>query len=217
VSSCVGGYITTSKSGVGVATLIVPVGHALGSYFSGPTIEPDSYDVRLGEDVHNLNFDEYTVWSIAHGFPELVGERRPSRPIIEAQATQLGIDNSPLIFQRLVNSGLIAPIALRRHMRDFAEQHRAYPLALGLGNSGENNSEFLIGRADQPLAIVAPDVFHLWSYLPRFSNLWQAATEVAGDLSTPDAEPLSPEAVLWSLTQALPTLLSMNCIYFDQS
>lgn len=200
-----------------MATLIVPVGHLLGKYFSAPTIAPDSYDVRLGEDVHNLSFDEYTVWSISHGFPELVGDRRPSRPIVEAQATQLGIEDAPMVFARLVKSGLIATITLRRHMEDFARSHRAYPLALGLGNSAENLGEFELGRAEQPLAAVSADVFHLWSFLPRFSTLWDAAVEVAGDLNTDGRGEFTPEAVLRSLSQALPALLSMNCIFFDRA
>lgn len=201
-----------------MATLILPVGHFLGKYFTSATIAPDSYDVRVGEDVHNLTFDEYTVWSITHGFPELVGERRPTRPIVEAQATQLGIDNSPVVFQRLVNSGLIATITLRQHLEEFARSHRAYPLAIGLGNAPDELGRFVLGRAEQPLATVTLEVFHFWSYLPRFTTLESAAKEVAADFSSADNDGAAITAAdaLRSFVDALPTLLAMNCVYLDE-
>lgn len=203
-----------------MATMILPVGHYLGEYFSAATVAPDSYDVRLGDDVHNLSFAEYTVWSVAHGFPEMIGDRRPSRPIVEAQATQLGIEDSPTVFQRLVNSGLVASLTLRSHMFSFAEEHRAYPLAVCLGNSADELDSYVLGRPREPLATVSQEVFFLWSYLPRFATLRQAADEVSADyrgaeLVEDEDSVRDSDAILWSFFQALPTLVATSCVYID--
>lgn len=200
--------------------MILPVGHYLGQYYSSATLEPDSFDVRVGDDVHNLSADEYTVWSIAHGFPEMIGDRRPSRPIVEAQATQLGIEDSPVVFQRLVNSGLVAALTMRSQMFDFAEEHRAYPSAVCLGNTAQDVESYVLGRAQTPLATVTQDVFFVWSYLPRFESLRDAADEVAADYaangSEQDSENFSSDVILWSFFQALPTLVATSCVFIDQ-
>ncbi len=129
----------------------VPIGLALGPRFADQqSEEPESLDVRIGQDFFHLDYAQYAIWSLAHGLPELV-QRRPRRAHrSKNQALRAGIENPDVGFNALVDGGLVAKSFSGGAVAAVCRSFTAFcPLSLGLGNSQEQPEAFTMGMPEQ--------------------------------------------------------------------
>jgi hypothetical protein len=203
-----------------MVAFVVPVGHLLGpSYSERGAAGPDSYDVRIGGDFCYLDHRAYTVWLLAHGFPEAVEKRAPSRAQISEQAVAQGITEPDAAFGELLDQGLLVQVLpTQSQLRGFAESHRAYAAGYGLGNTAQDPASYAIGTPDDPWALVEYRTYFIWSGLSRAASLWDALDQIADYqvLRGEDGVPLTTDGILAAFTEQLPMLLATNCVYLDR-
>ncbi len=202
-----------------MVAFVIPVGHVLGPSYSEPGSDgPDSYEVRIGDDFCSLDHRAYTVWLLAHGFPELVEQRPPSRTQVQEQAAAQGIEEPETAFGELLDQGLLVQVMpTEGQLRRFATGHRVCALGMGMGNTAEDPSSYTIGTPDDPWAVVDYRTYFTWSYVSRFGSLWDAVGEIAdfGALRDEDGVALTATGLLGAFLEQFPMLLATNCIYID--
>ncbi|TQS43823.1 hypothetical protein [Cryptosporangium phraense] len=110
--------------------MIVPVGQLHDVYNAErpwPELVPAA--VRVGNERLELTEDEYHVWWLAHGVPELLGHGPWTASRMESLAPGFGFPDVGAVIERLLARGLLAPVD-----ESFASRYRLIPLGVGLGN-----------------------------------------------------------------------------------
>ncbi len=146
-----------------MVAFVVPIGQALGPWYSGDEDVPDSYDIRAGDHFFRLNEAGFRVWTLAHGSPELIEHRAPTRAQIQDQARQAGVFEAESLFKDLKQKRLLEQVMpVESQLQRFARSYRACALALGLGNTAEDPDYYSIGAPGDPWAIVDERVYFVW-------------------------------------------------------
>lgn len=204
------------------AALLVPIGHSI-----GPRHEdvPNGYvnQIRVGADVLEPSDAQFSVWALAHGLPDRVGDSGPwTRQAVRTAAHELGLAGVAETgdgIDELLRLGLLAevepdaPAAL-----EFALRHRLLPLALGLGMQPGAQGMAGVGLLFQPLVLLSPALADLWQWAPLSPDLWSACVESAavadaGGVGDPDQ--IDPERVLAGLLASLHAVLSTRVACVD--
>lgn len=200
-----------------MVAVVLPVGHYLGQFFTSEQAqEPESHEVRLGDEVFELSPNEYAVWGLAHGDLETLQKTKRSRPTIESEARELGVADPTTAFNDLMSQGLFAQVMpIESAVRRFAEQYLVAPLSLGLGNTAEQLGTLLVGHPEQPRVGIGYEVYRVWSFAGHYPSLWDACVNLAeptadGQTST------DPRFLLNTFFDVLPALLSVSCVYIDR-
>jgi hypothetical protein len=171
-------------------TLLLPVGHDLGAFYSGGG--KPVQQIRIGAQLAELSADEHRVWSLAEaGTPETT--------------------------RSLVSRGLLAELEPGNAMR-FAETHRLIPLALGLGNTEAEPWMFSVGLLYQPVVSMTAPLFDLWQWAHLSPDLWWACKEsaaVAERAGVDDPEQTDAARVLAGLLGSLRQLLVARIACLD--
>ena len=207
--------------------LVIPVGHFAGPMYTSPFAEaPDSFEVRFRDGIFSLSADEYAVWAVSHGDPNLVNARVPTtKEVVEFAARTAGVAEPGTVFDGLVSNGLLVDVGeAGTSAREFAERHRVIPLALGLGNSPQNPAEFQIGLPNAARISVGYDVYHMWLFSYRAPTLWDALQTIAaeGREANEDEDEDGvrliddPDLLLDALLRALQVLVSTSCVFVDR-
>lgn len=197
---------------------VLPIGHLLGPSYSGRSAAPDSYDIRVGDRFFRLDHNGFRTWVLAHGFPELIERRAPTRAQVEEQARQTGVNNSNVVFSELLQEGLIVQVVpVASQLQQFAVNYRACALGLGLGNTAEEPASYAIGTPEDPWVIVDEQTYFIWSYMSDFPSLWDAAIGIASleQLISEHGIALTATQILSIFMGQLPMLIATNCLYFD--
>ncbi|WP_157630450.1 hypothetical protein [Kribbella catacumbae] len=183
--------------------LIFPIGHCLGTHYSGGDPDDHVQQVRLGGEIVELTDHEFAVWSLAHGLvdePEVVPGPW-DRACVEDAFADSGVSNAAELVDQLLTRSLLAEVDVDSPAAaDFARQHRLLPLHLGLGNSAKYSTMFAAGTTEQPLVGMTKTLYDMWLWAHLAPNLLAACEERA----TSD----SPDA-LGLLTAALTTMHSL--------
>lgn len=157
-------------------TWVFPVGHYLGPYHPGPGAAPDSYRVRIGDEVVRLATEaEFLVWGLAHGVPAASSD--PGRVWTRADVTGLAAERVTTDLDGVL-ADLLAAGALVEVGPDgvapviFARSHRLQPLLSGLGSGPGRPDRYQIGVfGEEPAAVVDVRVFDLWQWATRVGTL----------------------------------------------
>ncbi len=200
-----------------MVAVILPVGHYIGQFFtSEQAADPESHEVRLGDEVFELSPNEYAVWGLAHGDLETLQNSKPGRPSIEAEAKELGVADPGVAFTDLLDQGLLAQVMpVESAVRRFAEQYRVTPLALGLGNTAEQLGTLMLGHPEQPRIGVGYEVYRVWSFAGHYPSLWQTCVNLAEPTENAQTS-TDPTFLVNSFFDVLPALLSVSCVYIDR-
>lgn len=187
---------------------------------------PESFEVRFRDGVFSLSAEEYAVWAVSHGDPNVVGDQTPlTREVAEFSARAAGVTDPGPVFDSLLADGLLVELEPEGdRAREFARRHRLAPLALGLGNSPQAPAEFRIGMPNAARVSVSYDVYHLWLFLHRAPNLWDGLATIAEEAAEANQESDEdgnrlvddPDILLGMLVRALQVLLSTSCVYLDR-
>ncbi len=199
--------------------VVLPVGHLLGPFFTGAGDElPESVDVRVGSELSSLPMEAYLVWAAAHGDPPAVAEAPMGKAGVLARVGVTVSDPEP-VYRQLVSKRLLVEVATsKRGRREFAQQHRVLPLALGLGNSPERPEEFAVGMVGSPAVTLPASAFLVWMFGHHYPSLWQACENVGVDSAamTAGGSAVDPSLVLADVVALLPLLVSTGCACVDR-
>lgn len=200
--------------------LVVPVGHYVGCEYDvlDPTDEP--HRVRRGAVFHPLSGAQHTVWTLAHGTPDAVGNDRPwPRRSVEDLAGAGGLTDVPATVDDLIERGLLVEVgAGSTPVTDFAKAHRVVPLMLGLGPSVEEPDLFGIGFLGRPALQVSHPVYDLWQWSTMDDSLWstcESAADVARQAGSTDPVYTDPEQRLTGFLGSLHALLLAGAACLD--
>ncbi|MGH3545646.1 MAG: hypothetical protein ACRDPW_06950 [Mycobacteriales bacterium] len=200
-----------------MVAVVLPVGHYLGQFFtSEQAADPETHEVRLGDEVFELSLAEYAVWGLAHSDLETLQKTKPGRPAIEADAKELGVTDPTVAFTDLLGQGLLTQVMpVGSAVRRFAEQYQVTPLALGLGNTAEQLGTLLLGHPEQPRVGVGYEVYRVWAFAGHYPSLWDTCVSLA-EPTADNQTSTDPAFLLNSFFDVLPALLSVSCVYIDR-
>lgn len=199
-----------------MSDLVFPIGQYLGG------AEPDDtagHYVYRGGTAEHLDTAGLTAWTLAHGplDPILAAGVRWTRDQLVRYAGYAGLDEPAKVVADLVARELLAetpdagPAA-----QAFAREHRAVPLMLGLGNSGEEPHRFTIGFIGRGVVDVDETVYELWAWSATAGTLWDVCrTHAERRLST--VAGAGPADVLGHLLVNLHDLMSAHTLYLDSA
>jgi tetratricopeptide (TPR) repeat protein len=205
--------------------LVLPVGHFAGPMYTALDADaPGSFEVRFRDGVFSLSAEEYAVWAVSHGDPNLVNDRVPTtREVVEHAAHTAGVTEPGPVFDALVADGLLVEVGeTGTPARAFAGGHRIIPLALGLGNSPQNPAEFQIGLPNAARVSVAYDVYHMWLFSYQAPTLWDALVTIAEEAKEANSDEDDvrlvddPDDLLDALLRALQVLVSTSCVFIER-
>ncbi|MFF0338333.1 hypothetical protein [Kribbella sp. NPDC004875] len=163
-----------------MTTLIFPIGHCLGPYYSG-SADTHVQQVRLGGEIVELTDEDFAVWSIAHGLTA-PPHTSWSRATVVAFSAGGGIEDAEAVVDRLLARQLLAEVDADNAV-DFAAGHRLLPLHLGLGNASQDDAMFRSGTTELALAGMTRTLYDLWFWAHLSPNLLAACTEHEVDLT----------------------------------
>lgn len=191
-----------------MTTLILPIGHCLGTYYDGDAAGGHVQQVRLGGEIVELTDHEFAVWSLAHGLAEDPGPWDRARVATALATSEIG-DAAELV-DRLLGRSLLAEVDVDSPAAaDFAVRHRLLPLHIGLGNSVQFGSLFATGTTEQALAGMTRVLYDLWLWGHLAPNLMVACEE-----RTTADEP-DPVRLLTGVLSALHALLVPSAACLD--
>jgi hypothetical protein len=203
-----------------MAGLVIPVGQASGPVFEGAGDKPLGFEVRVGEVICTLDDDEFALWGIAHAEPERLASQQWTRRVVLNEARKAAVTKPERVFDQLVEDGLVAEVDPGTDgATAFADAHRLFPLAVGLGNDPDELETFGIGFPDEPRLGVNRHPFHLWLLAPASPSLWAACQTLAADLRAggeTDEELVSAETMLAGFLGMLPVLIATGCAFVDR-
>jgi hypothetical protein len=208
-------------------TLIYPIGHFRGPFYTDNVAVPDAYLVRVGATVASLPYLHFLTWSVSHG---LIADPPPppmTRDGLAERATEEGVADAPALISELVDAGLLHEVDLDGPAaEEFARRYRLSPLLLGLGNSGEDPLGFQIGLPGAPAVVVSPHIYNLWHSAPSTATLWDACEQMATENRALVAEvgpegiaalfSEDPREILAGFLGSLHTLLASSAAYLDE-
>ncbi|MGW7682304.1 hypothetical protein ACWGID_16295 [Kribbella sp. NPDC054772] len=169
-----------------MTTLMFPIGHCVGPYYSG-SADDHVQQVRLGGEIVELTDEDFAVWTLAHGLTA-APHTSWSRATVVAFATGSGLADADAVVDRLLTRQLLAEVDTDSTDRtaspvDFAAGHRLLPLHLGLGNASPDDAMFRSGTTEIALAGMTRTLYDLWLWAHLSPNLLAACKEHEIDLT----------------------------------
>jgi hypothetical protein len=184
--------------------MIFPIGHYFG-------IRDDAQVVRVGWSQHRLGPDEFAIWVLAHGVPE-VGKGAWTIDDVVVHGKQAGIEEPAAYVERLADAGLVAVVT---DGRSFAQRHRMDVMFVGLGNAPDRLAGHAVGIPGLgTAAILDPDCYELWEWGAVAPTLWHSCEVRATVVAEPPARP-DPDAALAEILGDLRFLVAHGCAYLD--
>lgn len=197
---------------------VLPVGRYLGDFYSSPNSEePDIYEALIGDDTFQMSRDQYRVWIAAHGAYKQ-GEPAPpqTRATVEKVARDLGAEDSEVSYKELKEAGLLTQVVPQgRALGQFAREYRVEPLMVGLGNSPDRLEMMQIGVPGMTRALVSYEAYRVWAFASEYPSLWDTCVKVAEPTGV-EGLSTDPDFLLKNFFDALPALVSVNCVYINR-
>lgn len=179
--------------------VLIAVGQGLGPAQLSAAESDYAYRVFDGAVVHQLDHDEYGVWSAAVGDPRAVDSAWGPELATET-ARQAGVDDPLAVLEDLVERGLLAEVLIgSEDAIRFSVLHRIDSRMHILGSSAELFGGAAIGLPGQPLTAVSADCANLFLYGPAYDDLWTACGAVAEVTPTRQFERVPKQLMLAEL------------------
>lgn len=199
--------------------LLLPIGHFFGTFH--PTVGSTEryHNVRVGEQIHELDDARFAAWALLHGVPDQLGERPWTRTAIREAAASAGVADVDRSLDALLADGFAAEVTPGTDgALTFARGHRLGHRMLGLGNSEEEPWLYTIGFFDQPVVKVTRSVYNLWDWGADADDLWSACETLAGEeRRTGGDDPVitDPAQLLTAFLGTVHQLLSASVVYLE--
>ncbi len=202
------------------ATLLLPIGHRLGSFYDPRTDTVEFYQVRVGPDVVRLSGEQHLLWELTHGVPDWRSDDQPwnrncvldAARIFRIPDAEQGLD--ALLADRMV----VETTPGTDDAVEFARRHRMVPLMLGLGNTAEEPRGYWVGLSGQPMVQLTSAMYDLYEWAHMDPDLWTAchgAAETARRVRIDDPRVTDPHRLLDALLATLHPLLKPHAVYLD--
>jgi hypothetical protein len=203
--------------------LVLPIGEFYGTFYAEPEYVARYHNLRLREDILELDDARFTVWALLHGLPDLLTDRPWTRAALREAAATTGGKADPAtvdgVLDALVADGLAVELAPGTDAAaDFARRHRMGPRMLGLGNTAAEPWLYSIGFFNMPIVTVTHEVYDVWEAAAITDDLWTACESVATserDGGTTDPDVVDPARFVTGLLGSIHTLLSMSVVYLE--
>lgn len=195
--------------------VLIPVGQDLGPMSTDSADSAESryaYRVFDGADLHDLDEDEYSVWSAA------ANDARPDDAAwgSELAAALPDIDDLRAVTDSLVERGLLVEVLIGSDDAiRFSALHRVDARMPVLGPSVDQPGDVAIGLPGWPLVAVSQDCANVFLYGPVFDDLWTVCGAVAEVTPTPQFERVPKQVMLAELfLMEAPGLLAAGALCF---
>lgn len=207
-----------------MSCVIVPVGLSMGPrfrYVRPPDPTPECYEIHLGDDLLELTETEAAVWAAAFIDAESHAKLKVSREslIRLLQTAPKPEPRAAEIVDDLLQRGLLVEFDPYGDLEPVFRRHKLLPLGQGLGSTAEEPHLHRIGFANQPILGVPVDVYGLWSFSFRDSDLWQSCVLYADDAENVEDgdEPseMTPQQVARDVSIHVPLMIATSCAFLD--
>lgn len=179
--------------------VLIPVGQDLGPEWAGTTETGYVYRVFDGAEVHDLDDDEYGVWSAAAGDLNSVDTSWDTELTI-ATADRAGVADPRGIMADLVERGLLVEIWIgTEDAIRFSVLHRVDARMRILGPSADLAGGAAVGVPGGPVTAVSADSANVFLYGPAFDDLWTVCGAVAEVTPTQQFERVPKQLMLAEL------------------
>lgn len=203
----------------GTGTLVLPIGHAIGTYYDLPVSMDHFHQVRVGPDAVRLSDEQFAVWGIAHGSPDQRSPHPWNRRTVIRLARRAGVRTVESVFDSLTQEGLLVTTTPGTDSAvEFARNYRMLPLMLGLGNSAAEPRRYAVGLPGRPLVHMVSALYDLFEWAHMERDLWAAcrgAAETARGVGITDPVAGDPARLLDLLLSAMHALLCLNTVHLD--
>jgi hypothetical protein len=199
--------------------LLLPVGQYFGTFY--PTVGSTEryHNVRVAEQMHELDDARFGTWALLHGLPDQVEGRTWTRAAVRAAAATTGVADVDQALGWLLAGGLAAEVAPGTDTAvAFARSHQLVHRMLGLGNSAEEPWKYAIGFFDQPVISVTRSVYNLWEWGAGADSLWAACESLAAEelqLGGDDPATTDPAQMLTAFLGTIHHLLTTSVVYLQ--
>lgn len=197
------------------STVLIPVGQDLGPEQAGSTDSGYAYRVFDGAEVHELDDDEYGVWSGAAGdLRSVEGAWGPELALRSAQRS--GVDDPAGVLEDLAERGLLAEITIgSEDAIRFSVLHRVDARMHILGPSAEVPGGAVIGLPGQALTAVSADCANVFLYGAAYDDLWSVCGAIAEVTPTQQFGRVPKQLMLAELfLMEAPSLLAAGAMCF---
>lgn len=179
--------------------VLIPVGQDLGPERAATSETGYAYRVFDGAVVHELDADEYAVWSAAAG--ELTSVDAPWGPQQAlAAAGRSGVEDPPAVMDDLVERGLLAEVLIgSEDAIRFCVLHRVESRMHIVGPSADLVGGAAIGLPGRAVTAVSADCANVFLYGPVFDDLWTVCGAVAEVTPTQQFERVPKQLMLAEL------------------
>ena len=201
----------SAGAGPHAARALFPLGQSLGQRDGGLV-----FDVRVGDELRQVDPVQWAVWALAHGLPGVPGPWTADDVLL--QATAAGLPDAAAVVAGLVGDGLLveAP-ADAGGATALAERVRVMVALLPLGNSADEPSAWALGLPGRPLVHVDEPVYEVVALGHLDTDLWTTVQQVAGAPRPAPDDARDPLVLLGRVLDALPTLLSVGAVHLDRA
>lgn len=159
--------------------VLLPIGQDLGPEHTGATSSGYSYRVFDGAQVHELDDEEYAVWSAAAGDPASP-EPAWTPELAVALARRSGAHDPHAVLTELTDRGLLAQVRIGSDDAiRFAVLHRIEARMHVLGPSADLIGGAAIGVPGAPLTAVTADCANIYLYGAVHEDLWRTCGALA--------------------------------------
>ncbi|WP_147261970.1 hypothetical protein [Blastococcus sp. TF02A-26] len=199
------------EAGSRAGRALFPLGQSLGQRDGGLV-----FDVRVGDELRQVDPVQWAVWALAHGLPGVSGPWTADDVLL--QATAAGLPDAREVLTGLADDGLVveAPADAAGALA-LAERVRVMVALLPLGNSAEEPAAWSLGLPGQPLVHVDEAVYEVVVLGHLDTDLWTTVQQVAA-APRPSADDVrDPVVLLGRVLDALPTLLSVGAVHLDRA
>lgn len=199
--------------------LIFPIGRSNGPFYEKPGADVDSYSIQYGWNTFDLDWDQFQVWTLAHGvLPD--AQRVPwTRHELIQRATKAGVNDVPDIVDGLLEDEILKEVELHTtNAVDFAKRFRLIPQLFSLGNTSKTPWLYELGLPDKPLMQVAANYFLVWRIGSVSKHLWDSIEAlVDAGIHTGQTDPATTDSIiaLNGVLEGLNALIAAGCFYFD--
>jgi len=207
-----------------MSAVIVPTGLSMGPryrYVRPPDPTPACYEIRLGDDLAELNETEAAVWAAAFLYPDQHAKLEINRTslIRLLEAAPKPEPRAADYIDDLIARGLLVEFDPNGDLEAVFSHHRLLPLGQGLGSTPEKPHQHRIGHANQPILAVSNDVYIQWAFSLVHPDLWTACAFYAGDskhvAAGGELVELTPQSLACEVAKNLPLMVATRCAALD--
>lgn len=179
----------------------VPIGVPMGQWKTGGN---PAFGVRSGSTFHDLDTNEFRIWSAGLDAPNPRG--------LAERTSAVSVEDLRRSMTRLTHDGLMFRMGNSEELdNQFLRAHRLLGIGFGLGQLSEDQSMFGIGGHDLVSRVsVDPLLYAIWIGIGGCASMWETCEVLSADV----AQPVSFVAA--HLIEAMPSLIRSGVVLIDR-